>query len=367
MSVAVTLAVFAMVPVAAILLPEWPANIGLGPYGAAVSPSPTRHQSNPFAVAVTALFRASHSFDFWLLALSFAICGLSTNALINPHLIAYCADRGISEVAGAGILASLGVFSLIGATGSRWMCDRFNPRVLLFWYYCLRGLSLVIIPFTQFDLISLSIFSILYGLDWVATGPATFALTNQLFGRRDTPVIISWIFAAHQIGGAVAAFGAGAARSFTPNLSCMAARPLTDVGRKADQISVRGLDEELMHTRLDLTGAIPLLLRLHEQRPVGMGERCQDRLDRRHVDLKIHPAPERNFHWSRLPISGSGTLIQHDLSPAEIEIGETFIGAVEEDREPAQVTPKPQAFFDIGHEELGDQACPGKSRRGGGV
>jgi hypothetical protein len=172
-SVAVTLAVFAMVPVAAILLPEWPANIGLGPYGAAVSPSPTRHQSNPFAVAVTALFRASHSFDFWLLALSFAICGLSTNGLINPHLIAYCADRGISEVAGAGILASLGVFSLIGATGSRWMCDRFNPRVLLFWYYCLRGLSLVIIPFTQFDFISLSIFSILYGLDWVATGPAT--------------------------------------------------------------------------------------------------------------------------------------------------------------------------------------------------
>jgi hypothetical protein len=127
-SVAVTLAVFAMVPVAAILLPEWPANIGLGPYGAAVSPSPTRHHSNPFAVAVTALFRASHSFDFWLLALSFAICGLSTNGLINIHLIAYCADRGISEVAGAGILASLGVFSLIGATGSRWMCDRLPRR-----------------------------------------------------------------------------------------------------------------------------------------------------------------------------------------------------------------------------------------------
>jgi hypothetical protein len=48
--------------------------------------------------------------------------------LINIHLIAYCADRGISEVAGAGILASLGVFSLIGATGSRWMCDRLPRR-----------------------------------------------------------------------------------------------------------------------------------------------------------------------------------------------------------------------------------------------
>jgi MFS family permease len=233
-SIAVTLAVFAMLPVVAFLLPETPAGIGLGPYGAAAEPSrmplsrttdkpsggwPGKHpqrgeQGNPFAVALTALIRASHSFDFWLLTLSFGICGLSTNGLINTHLIAYCADRGIPEVGGASILASLGVFSLVGATGSGWLCDRFNPRVLLFWYYGLRGLSLIILPFTQFDVVSLSIFSIFYGLDWVATGPATFALTNQLFGRRDTPVIISWIFAGHQVGGALAAFGAGAVRGF---------------------------------------------------------------------------------------------------------------------------------------------------------
>src|SRR6266446_6963588 len=214
-AVAATLAVTAMLPVVALLLPEAPADLGLDPYGATgVMRSPPR-EANPFAVATTALRRAARSFDFWLLTSSFAICGLSTNGLINTHLIAYCADRGIPEIGGAGILASLGVFSLIGATGSGWLSDRFNPRVLLFWYYGLRGLSLVILPFTQFDVVSLSIFSIFYGLDWVATGPATFALTNQLFGRRDTPIIISWIFAGHQVGGALAAFGAGAVRSFT--------------------------------------------------------------------------------------------------------------------------------------------------------
>jgi sugar phosphate permease len=79
----------------------------------------------------------------------------------------------------------------------------------------LRGLSLVVLQFTQFDVFSLSIFSIFYGLDWVATAPATFTLTNQLFGRRDAPVVISWIFAGHQVGGALAALGAGAVRSFT--------------------------------------------------------------------------------------------------------------------------------------------------------
>jgi hypothetical protein len=86
-----------MLPVVAILLPEWPAEIGLAPYGAPTSPRPTRRQSNPFAVAMTALFRASHSFDFWLLALSLAICGLPTNGLINTHLIAYCAPRHLGS------------------------------------------------------------------------------------------------------------------------------------------------------------------------------------------------------------------------------------------------------------------------------
>jgi predicted MFS family arabinose efflux permease len=153
--------------------------------------------------------------DFWLLCLTFGICGFSTNGLINTHLIAYCADYGISEMHGASLLAVIGVFSLIGSTASGWMCDRYSPRVLLFWFYSLRGLSLVLIPFSSFDPVSLAVFSVFYGLDWVATGPATFALTNEVFGRRDAPVIVSWIFAAHQIGGAAAALGAGAVRGLS--------------------------------------------------------------------------------------------------------------------------------------------------------
>ena len=215
-SVTVTLAVAAMVPLVMLLMPEWPSDIGVGPYGAAPDAARRpRNCRNPIAVALQTLARASRSMDFWLLAGSFAVCGLSTNGLINTHLIAYCADHGISELAGANVLAALGVFSLIGATLSGWMCDRFNPRILLFWYYGLRGLSLILVPLTPFDFVSLSVFAVFYGLDWVATGPATFALANEVFGRRDTPVVVSWIFAGHQIGGAIAAFGAGTVRTLT--------------------------------------------------------------------------------------------------------------------------------------------------------
>jgi predicted MFS family arabinose efflux permease len=151
--------------------------------------------------------------DFWLLCLTFGICGMSTNGLINTHLISYCLDEGIPEIKGASILAGIGLFSLFGSMASGWLCDRYSPRVLLFWYYSLRGLSLVLIPFSPFDGPSLSVFAVFYGLDWVATGPATFSLTNEIFGRRDSPVIVSWVFLSHQIGGAIAAFGAGAVRT----------------------------------------------------------------------------------------------------------------------------------------------------------
>jgi predicted MFS family arabinose efflux permease len=107
------------------------------------------------------------------------------------------------------------VFDLIGTTVSGHLTDRYDSRILLFWYYGLRGLSLMALPFTNFDVVSLAIFSVFYGLDWVATVPPTVALTNQVFGKKDAPVIVSWIVAGHQIGGALAAFGAGETRYLT--------------------------------------------------------------------------------------------------------------------------------------------------------
>jgi MFS family permease len=204
-----------LIPVVMLALPESPRCIGLGPYGAPLEAVPAPASSNPVAVALQGLARGARSFDFWLLAGSFFICGFSTNGLVGTHLIAYCVDHGIPEVGAAGILAAVGVFDLIGTTASGWLTDRFDSRILLFWYYGLRGLSLVALPFTEFDVVSLSIFAVFYGLDWVATVPPTVALTNEVFGRNDAPVIVSWITAGHQLGAAAAAMGAGAIRTTT--------------------------------------------------------------------------------------------------------------------------------------------------------
>jgi len=217
-------AVLVVAGVAALLLPlisflmrDRPEDLGLRPYGvledSEESAAPKSGQ-RPFAVAVGALRDGLRSRDFWLLAGSFFVCGLSTNGLLGTHLIPACLDAGIPELRAAGLLAAMGLFDLVGTTASGWLSDRFDNRVLLAWYYALRGLALVYPPFGLVDASwGLSAFAVLYGLDWIATVPPTVKLTTDAFGRERAGIMFGWIVAAHQIGAATATFGAGTIRA----------------------------------------------------------------------------------------------------------------------------------------------------------
>ena len=67
--------------------------------------------------------------------------------------------------------------------------------------------------FFSFYVCGLSIFAVFYGLDWVATVPPTVRLTADVFGREKSGLVFGWIFTAHQLGAATAAYGAGAIRT----------------------------------------------------------------------------------------------------------------------------------------------------------
>ena len=150
--------------------------------------------------------------DFWLLAGSFFVCGASTNGLIGTHLVAACSDKGMSEVAAASMLAMMAIFNFVGATGSGWLSDRMDNRVLLAIYYGLRGLSLLLLPFAFDSFYMLGLFIVFYGLDWIATVPPTVRLTANVFGKDNTGLMFGWISASHQLGGATAAYLAGVIR-----------------------------------------------------------------------------------------------------------------------------------------------------------
>ena len=102
---------------------------------------------------------------------------------------------------------ALGTIGALFALPLAWLSDRYDNRWLLFWYYGLRGLSLLFLPFADFTFLGLSIFAVFYGLDWIATVPPTVRLTAARFGRERANLVFGWVFAGHQLGAASAAFG----------------------------------------------------------------------------------------------------------------------------------------------------------------
>lgn len=200
---------------ALLLMRDRPSDLGLRPFGedpatpqTAVAPA-----APAISMAFTVLRDAAQTRVFWILFGTFFICGASTNGLVQTHLIPMCADFGIPATTSATLLAAMGLFDFVGTIASGWLSDRYDNRWLLFWYYGLRGLSLLFLPFTDFSFYGLSLFAVFYGLDWIATVPPTVKLAAKHFGPERAALVFGWVFVGHQLGSATAAFGAGLTRT----------------------------------------------------------------------------------------------------------------------------------------------------------
>ncbi len=204
---------FIMLIIILLFMKNTPKDVGILPYGLEkeIQDSTEGQKKNPIVLAFNGLLEAVKVKEFWLLAGSFFICGLSTNGLIGTHFVSYCISFGIPLVTAASFLSFMGIFNLAGTTLSGWLSDRFDNRWLLFWYYGLRGASLVFLPYALIEgsITMLIIFTVFYGLDWIATVPPTINISRQIFGTKKSGIIYGWIFASHQVGAAAAAYGGG--------------------------------------------------------------------------------------------------------------------------------------------------------------
>ena len=202
--------------VVSLLMHDRPSDLNLPLYGESkITPRPAEGVGlvSLLMAPVNVLKDAARVPIFWVLFGTFFVCGCSTNGLIQTHFVTLCHDYGLAAVTAASVLAMMGIFDFFGTIGSGWLSDRFDPRWLLFWYYGLRGLSLLYLPFTDFTFYGLSLFAVFYGLDWIATVPPTVKITADKFGREKAGIVFGWVFAGHQIGAASAAFGAGLVRT----------------------------------------------------------------------------------------------------------------------------------------------------------
>lgn len=209
--VAIAATALALLPVVLLLMRDDPADVGLKPLGAPPEYVPPAAAVASFAIIMG---RAVRTPEFWLLSGSFFVCGATSNGIIGTHFIAHSIDHGIPEVTAAGALALMGGMNFAGTLVSGWLTDRFDPRKLLAVYYTGRGLSLLLLPFvTEFS--GLAVFAVVFGLDYIATVPPTAALVADIFGRRNVGTVFGWVFAAHQIGAALAAYLGGVSRVVT--------------------------------------------------------------------------------------------------------------------------------------------------------
>jgi predicted MFS family arabinose efflux permease len=191
--------------------------------------------------------------DFWLLALSFGVCGFTTVGLIGTHFIPHATEHGFSENQAAGILSTIGLMNIVGTIASGWLTDRYSPRRLLAFYYFGRGFSLLLLP-TMTNMPLMAGFAVLFGLDYIATIPPTIMLTANRFGRQSVGTIYGWITFSHMAGGAAAAAIAGRVHDSTGDytvpiyfsgvLALIAAGMAFNIGARAARSGGRQLEPE---------------------------------------------------------------------------------------------------------------------------
>jgi sugar phosphate permease len=184
---------------ALLLLRERPESVGVRALGLAVDAPVTATRADPGI-----LQRAIRRPEFWLLAGTFFVCGATSNGVVGQHFIAHAVDHGFTATTAAGALALMGVFNFAGTILSGYLTDRFDPRRLLLVYYVFRGISLLLLPAIH-NSADIVVFSVIFGLDYIATVPPTVALVADVFGRHNVGMVYGWIYAAHMLGAAILA------------------------------------------------------------------------------------------------------------------------------------------------------------------
>jgi len=148
----------------------------------------------------TALAEAFGHRSYVLLVLGFFTCGFQL-AFITVHLPAYLVDRGMPVQIGGWVIATIGLFNIIGSLSVGWLQDKLPKRYILSAIYFVRALSIVAFisfPISTFSAIA---FGIVTGLAWLSSVPPTSSLVALMFGTRWLATLYGFAFFSHQVGG----------------------------------------------------------------------------------------------------------------------------------------------------------------------
>ena len=190
-------------PVVLLLFREDPGQIpGRAGAGAALAGSP---------MALTLLLQHA---NFWWLALSFFVCGVTTAGLIDTHFIPHAQDHHVSAVTAATAFGVLSLVNMVFTTLSGAVSDRLGYAWLLGWIYAGRAVTLVYLVFAR-DPASLFVFAVAFGIVDFSTVAPTTALSTILFGRRSAGTVYGLVSLSHQLGSALGSYAGGVIHDLT--------------------------------------------------------------------------------------------------------------------------------------------------------
>jgi MFS family permease len=188
-----------------------PFSLALATRPAAVKPGAGADAPQSLRYALSEAF--AHR-SYVLLVLGFFTCGFQL-AFITAHLPAYLVDRGLSVQVGGWVLATIGLFNIVGALAVGWVGNLVPKRFILASIYFTRAAAIaafIMVPLTPTSAI---LFGVVMGLAWLSTVPPTSGLVALMFGTRWLAMLFGFAFFSHQVGGFLGVWLGGIAYEMT--------------------------------------------------------------------------------------------------------------------------------------------------------
>ncbi len=136
---------------------------------------------------------------FGLLTAGFFVCGFHV-AFITVHFPAYVRDLGLPASAGAGAIAVIGLFNILGSLGAGAAGQRWSRKCGLSSIYALRAVAITALMLAPKTTTVIYLFSAAMGVLWLSTVPLTTGIVGRIFGLRYLTTLFGFVFLSHQLG-----------------------------------------------------------------------------------------------------------------------------------------------------------------------
>lgn len=168
-----------------------------GPPSAAEAAGPDA--AAPEQSLAAAVREAAGHRGYGLLTAGFFVCGFHV-AFITVHFPAYVRGLGLPAAAGAGALAVIGLFNIVGSLAAGAAGQRWSRKYGLSTIYALRAAAIAALMLAPKTVVAVYLFSAVMGLLWLSTVPLTTGIVGRIFGLRHLATLFGFVFLSHQLG-----------------------------------------------------------------------------------------------------------------------------------------------------------------------